>query len=75
MFSIIKQYDILKRFLKSFIHGKHHISLRSCLFYLSGHYDVADLLLERNANRDCRTKTGITPLFQVLNLLQVLSFI
>ena len=30
-----------------------------------GHRDVAELLLENVANRDCRTKTGITPLFQV----------
>ena len=30
-----------------------------------GHARVARLLLELNANRDCRTKTGITPLFQV----------
>ncbi|XP_027047638.1 ankyrin repeat domain-containing protein 17-like isoform X3 [Pocillopora damicornis] len=29
-----------------------------------GHRDVAELLLENVANRDCRTKTGITPLFQ-----------
>ena len=30
-----------------------------------GHADVAALLLEYDANKDCRTKTGITPLFQV----------
>ena len=30
-----------------------------------GHSDVAGLLLEFDANKDCRTKTGITPLFQV----------
>ena len=30
-----------------------------------GHADVAALLLEYEANKDCRTKTGITPLFQV----------
>ena len=34
-------------------------------FYCLGHRDVAELLLENVANRDCRTKTGITPLFQV----------
>ena len=33
--------------------------------FLLGHKDVAELLLENVANRDCRTKTGITPLFQV----------
>jgi len=32
-----------------------------------GHADVAALLLEYDANKDCRTKTGITPLFQVSN--------
>ena len=26
---------------------------------------MAELLLQHNANKDCRTKTGITPLFQV----------
>ena len=31
----------------------------------AGHADVAALLLEYDANKDCRTKTGITPLFQV----------
>lgn len=31
-----------------------------------GHSEVAGLLLEFDANKDCRTKTGITPLFQVL---------
>lgn len=36
-----------------------------CAFICSGHRDVAELLLENVANRDCRTKTGITPLFQV----------
>ena len=30
-----------------------------------GHSDMAGLLLEFDANKDCRTKTGITPLFQV----------
>lgn len=30
-----------------------------------GHADVATLLLAYDANKDCRTKTGITPLFQV----------
>lgn len=30
-----------------------------------GHGEVAALLLEYEANKDCRTKTGITPLFQV----------
>ncbi len=30
-----------------------------------GHAVVAALLLEYDANKDCRTKTGITPLFQV----------
>lgn len=29
-----------------------------------GHRSVAELLLQRSAYRDCRTKTGITPLFQ-----------
>ncbi len=33
-----------------------------------GHADVAALLLEYDANKDCRTKTGITPLFQVSEL-------
>jgi len=33
-------------------------------FFFAGHRDVAELLLLRNAYRDCRTKTGITPLFQ-----------
>jgi len=32
----------------------------------TGHAEVAELLLEYNANKDSRTKTGITPLFQVL---------
>ena len=30
-----------------------------------GHSEVAALLLDFEANKDCRTKTGITPLFQV----------
>ena len=34
------------------------------MFFFLGHSDVADLLLQRSANRDCRTKTGITSLFQ-----------
>ena len=34
-----------------------------------GHADVAALLLDYDANKDCRTKTGITPLFQVSVLL------
>ena len=34
------------------------------VFLFLGHRNVADLLLNRNAYRDCRTKTGITPLFQ-----------
>ena len=33
-----------------------------------GHAAVAQLLLEYRANIGCRTKTGITPLFQVGNL-------
>ena len=33
-----------------------------------GHAEVAALLLEYDANKDCRTKTGITPLFQVHRL-------
>ena len=38
----------------------------------TGHAEVAELLLEYNANKDSRTKTGITPLFQVLYTLYVL---
>ena len=30
-----------------------------------GHAEVASLLLDYGANKDCRTKTGITPFFQV----------
>ena len=36
-----------------------------CYHDYIGHADVAELLLQHNANKDCRTKTGITPLFQV----------
>ena len=49
-----------------------HVAPRICTFYylliVLGHHCVAELLLERGANRDCRTKTGITPLFQVIRL-------
>lgn len=37
----------------------------------AGHADVAALLLEYDANKDCRTKTGITPLFQVCGVFCV----
>lgn len=37
---------------------------RFLFYFFVGHRDVAELLLLRNAYRDCRTKTGITPLFQ-----------
>ena len=39
------------------------------LLVFLGHRDVAELLLENVANRDCRTKTGITPLFQVCDVV------
>ena len=39
-----------------------------------GHRDVAEMLLRYNANRECRTKTGITPLFQV-NVCILFSYI
>lgn len=38
-----------------------------------GHGEVAALLLEYEANKDCRTKTGITPLFQVRWRSRVMS--
>ena len=43
--------------------------LSHCIQTFSGHRDVAELLLRSNANRECRTKTGITPLFQVSKFL------
>ena len=32
---------------------------------------MAELLLQHNANKDCRTKTGITPLFQVSYMYRI----
>lgn len=40
-------------------------SIRKYTFPLIGQYKVAELLLQYGANRDCRTKSGITPFYQV----------
>ena len=42
----------------------HEKVIVSIIFLTVGHRNVAELLLNRFAYRDCRTKTGITPLFQ-----------
>ena len=41
-----------------------HEKIIVIIFLTVGHRNVAELLLNRFAYRDCRTKTGITPLFQ-----------
>ena len=52
------------------LHVPPHLTLSSSS---PGHADVAALLLEYDANKDCRTKTGITPLFQLSEPPHMLS--
>lgn len=54
-----------KKFLYCYSCNQLEACAKISAFTCLGHRDVAELLLENVANRDCRTKTGITPLFQV----------